>query len=223
MMTMMNVGEQRFEVVKQRTIEMNRICMERVEEATGYSRALSKDQIAFVLEVRAKGTGRPMVVASTHLHWDPRECDVKLVQAILIAEQLSALRDSLGPSCPLILAGDFNSTPQSGVYGFLKSGSVGAGHADWQGFPYGRYSLSSPSHSLDLDSAYSPIGEPPLTNACGNFVGVLDYIWFSRRSLQLVGYLEPYSVSQIFLQKTPLPNPFFPSDHLPLSAEFAFL
>ena len=70
--------------------------------------------------------------------------------------------------------------------------------------------------------------EPEITNAddFDSRAGVqgvqtytLDYIWYTNRALHLKGVLEipPRSV---ILEHTGLPSEIFPSDHLPLKAEF---
>ena len=72
--------------------------------------------------------------------------------------------------------------------------------------------------------------EPEITNAddFDSRAGVkgvqtytLDYIWYTNKALDLKGVLEmpPRSV---ILEHTGLPSELFPSDHLPLNAEFSF-
>lgn len=64
-------------------------------------------------------------VANTHLLYNPRRGDIKLAQlAILLAEirKLSCLPD--GSTNPVVLCGDFNSTPWSPLYSFLTTGRL---------------------------------------------------------------------------------------------------
>ncbi|XP_078130852.1 protein angel homolog 2 isoform X1 [Sander vitreus] len=64
-------------------------------------------------------------VANTHLLYNPRRGDIKLAQlAILLAEinRLSRLPD--GAPSPVVLCGDFNSTPRSPLYSFLTTGCL---------------------------------------------------------------------------------------------------
>ncbi len=73
-----------------------------------------------------------LCVATCHIHWDPEFCDVKLIQSMMLCEQLRRLIDeasrtevllrpgatsgSTGSSnVQLLLCGDFNSLPQSGI------------------------------------------------------------------------------------------------------------
>ncbi|XP_070782323.1 protein angel homolog 2 [Enoplosus armatus] len=113
-------------------------------------------------------------VANTHLLYNPRRGDVKLAQlAILLAEirRLSLLPD--GSTGPVVLCGDFNSTPQSPLYSFLTTGCL-----EYRGLqigmvsgqessPRGQRLLTSPiwSHSLGISHQCQyqnkPAAEPP--------------------------------------------------------------
>ncbi|XP_068198648.1 protein angel homolog 2 isoform X2 [Antennarius striatus] len=62
-------------------------------------------------------------VANTHLLYNPRRGDVKLAQlAILLAEIGRLSRAPNGSTSPVLLCGDFNSTPWSPLYNFLTTG-----------------------------------------------------------------------------------------------------
>ena len=72
--------------------------------------------------------------------------------------------------------------------------------------------------------------EPEITNAddFDSRAGVqgvqtytLDYIWYTNRALDVKGVLETPPRS-VILESTGLPSEYFPSDHLPLNAEFSF-
>ncbi|XP_073349590.1 protein angel homolog 2 isoform X2 [Pagrus major] len=75
-------------------------------------------------------------VANTHLLYNPRRGDIKLAQlAILFAEihRLNRLPD--GSTNPVVLCGDFNSTPWSPLYSFLTTGCL-----DYRGLQIGTVS-----------------------------------------------------------------------------------
>jgi len=73
-----------------------------------------------------------LLVATCHIHWDPDYSDVKLIQTMMLMNELKNIVEevtSLGdggtssdsddchpccPDVPLILCGDFNSLPNSG-------------------------------------------------------------------------------------------------------------
>ncbi|KAF9258723.1 hypothetical protein L218DRAFT_934513 [Marasmius fiardii PR-910] len=58
---------------------------------------------------------------------------------------------------PIIIAGDFNSVPSSGVYEFLSSGQLAKDHPDFMGHMYGRYTSEGLKHSFGLRSAYNVV------------------------------------------------------------------
>jgi mRNA deadenylase 3'-5' endonuclease subunit Ccr4 len=60
-------------------------------------------------------------LVTTHLFWNPKFEDVKLRQAIFLMYQISQYWNN--PE-RLVLCGDFNSTPDSALATFLRSGSV---------------------------------------------------------------------------------------------------
>ncbi|XP_029351760.1 protein angel homolog 2 isoform X1 [Echeneis naucrates] len=92
---------------------------------------LDRDNVGLVLLLRpnwALGQSDPstfICIANTHLLYNPRRGDIKLAQlAILLAEisRLSRIPD--GSTNPVVLCGDFNSTPWSPLYNFLTSGGL---------------------------------------------------------------------------------------------------
>lgn len=120
---------------------------------------------------------------------------------------------------PLIVCGDFNSTVNSGVYDLLTQGSLSSSHPEIQGYKYGDLTRSGASHPFSLKSAYTNISNWPFTNWTPDFREVIDYVWYSTNSLQVTGLLG--EVDPDYMRKVPgFPNWHFPSDHLPLLAEF---
>ena len=132
-----------------------------------------------------------------------------------------SLQYASGSQIPLIVCGDFNSSKGSGVYELLSRGSVAHDHPDLANRSYGTFTREGMSHPFRLRSAYH--GEPTdyieFTNYTPGFSGHIDYVWYSTslRRRQLLG-----NVDFEYLQKVPgFPNFHFPSDHLPLFAEFS--
>lgn len=139
--------------------------------------------------------GRHILVCNTHIHWDPEHCDVKLIQTIMLMNELKCIakqhgfqerlrssdsasrcprahrklnyRASLNTNetisginpiigtifsdsddvyiseedenddlLPLILLGDFNSLPNSGVTNYLTGGKINSLHKDFKNFKY---------------------------------------------------------------------------------------
>ncbi|KAF2278492.1 uncharacterized protein EI97DRAFT_256322 [Westerdykella ornata] len=124
-----------------------------------------------------------------------------------------------GASIPLLLCGDFNSLPNSGVYDLITQGSLSNSHSDLGSRNYGNFTRDGISHPFSLKSSYASINELAFTNYTPNFVGVLDYIWYSTNTLQVIGLLG--EVDKDYLAKVPgFPNYHFPSDHLALFAQY---
>lgn len=135
-------------------------------------------------------------------------------------EMGSSLEYSSGSQIPLIMCGDFNSGVGSGVYDLITQGSLAGNHSDLANRGYGNFTRDGMEHPFSLKSAYSGTAELSFTNYTATFQGVLDYIWYSTNSLQTRGVLG--DVDQEYLRKVPgFPNHHFPSDHLPLRAEFS--
>lgn len=155
-----------------------------------------------------------VVIANTHIYWDPEWVDVKLAQAKYLIQRLSRftriVSDKYNCIPSVVVAGDFNSTPGDEVYQYLVSANTSIDYPD--GFP------------IQLHSLYANNGgEPPFTNCTPGFTGTLDYIFLSdTSSLKPVSLLEvpgPESADVI----GGLPNHHHPSDHLPIGADFRIL
>lgn len=126
---------------------------------------------------------------------------------------------STGSQIPLILCGDLNSQPGSGVYDLLAYGTLRNDHSDLADRAYGNFTRDGMAHPFSLKSSYASIGELSFTNYTPNFTAVIDYIWYSTNALQVTGLLG--EVDKDYLQRVPgFPNYHFPSDHLALLAEF---
>ncbi|XP_039121336.1 carbon catabolite repressor protein 4 homolog 4-like isoform X2 [Dioscorea cayenensis subsp. rotundata] len=146
-----------------------------------------------------------VIMANTHIYWDPELIDVKLAQVkyllLRVAQFKEAVSDKYGCSPSVIIAGDFNSTPGDKVYEYMISAST-----------------------IQLHSLYGCNGgEPPFTNCTTGFTGTLDYIFISNTNS-----LKPISLLQLPGPGSPdviggLPNHQHPSDHLPIGGDFEVL
>lgn len=125
---------------------------------------------------------------------------------------------------PVVVTGDFNSVPGSGVYKLLAEKGVDGNHEDFLSNSYGKYSQQGLRHSVGLKSSYAEIsGEPSFTNYTGDFVGVLDYVWFSPQTLRVERILDTIDEAVVMNQNGALPNPYMCSDHLPLLADMSLV
>lgn len=238
----------RFKLVEKRLIEFNTAAMQRSDfKKTDdmFNRVLGKDQIGIACNFEVKESGSRIIVANTHIHWDPQFRDVKLVQVALLIEEIENISHNFakypprlaptastangptagdnngssrpppvysdGTKIPVIVCGDFNSLPSSGVYEFLSTGAVPPNHPDFMSHTYGKYTSDGLRHKLGLQSAYSVAGEIPMTNFTPTFRGVIDYIWFSTANLQVNAVLG--EIDKAYLEKVVgFPNPHYPSE-----------
>lgn len=231
-----------FELVDKQLIEFNQIALQRPDFKKTediFNRVMTKDNVASIAMLEHRKAGYKVIVANAHMHWDPEFRDVKLVQAAMLLEQLEMVGNrfakmalqvkphdgfkapsySSGKQIPTIVCGDFNSTPDSGVYEFMSKGSAPGNHKDFMNHIYGTYTSEGLKHNYALRSAYSNIGELPFTNLTPGFQGVIDYIWYASNTLAascLLGEIDRSYVSRV----VGFPNAHFPSDHVCILAEF---
>lgn len=178
-----------------------------------FNRVMTKDNIAVVALLEHRLTGARLIVANTHIHWDPEHRDVKLVQVAMLADEIEKIAERFarlpprldqasaptygkGQNVPTIFCGDLNSIPSSGVYDFLSKGALNHKHDDFGDYIYGAYTTDGLRHNMSLKSAYASIGELPFTNYTPDFKGVLDYIFYNADALTVTGVLgevdKPY-------------------------------
>ncbi|KAM7005466.1 2',5'-phosphodiesterase 12 [Tautogolabrus adspersus] len=156
---------------------------------------------------------RKVCVANTHLYFHPKGGNVRLVQMGVALKHLSHVIREVAPGAPLILCGDFNSIPNSGVFQLLSEAEVLQQHADW--------SSSGPEEScrMELLSDFPPLlsacGQPAYTNYVGGFHGCLDYIFIQPDSMQ-VEQVIPLPSHQEVTTYEALPSVAHPSDHIAL-------
>ncbi|EGD79484.1 hypothetical protein PTSG_12983 [Salpingoeca rosetta] len=185
---------------------------------TVIDRCMPKDNVALFTVFEHAVTKKRVFVANLHLTWDPHFSDVKVVQIVLA---LKAIREFLQENklldVPVMLMGDFNSMPDSGVYEFLATGKINPNHPDMQGYDYKAFFDSvGTTHPFKLRSAYTT--EMQYTNKTAGFVGIIDYIWYTEGSLLPQAVWGP--VDESYMDRVSgCPNPHFSSDHLALGAK----
>ncbi|CAK8579564.1 unnamed protein product [Lathyrus sativus] len=83
-----------------------------------------RDNVAQLLVFEMRGSNsRRLVVGNIHVLYNPNRGEVKIGQIRFLASKAQILSQKWG-NAPVILAGDFNSTPQSGIYKFLSSSEL---------------------------------------------------------------------------------------------------
>lgn len=161
-------------------------------------------------------SGKCVLIATTHICSDWKSPYIQLRQ---VRACLSELRKYNKQQAPIILAGDFNTQPETPVYQFLSQGQISK-------HMYNTLKVSPKfefKQDLGLASAYAKVlgHEPSCTNVTHEFEGTLDYLWYSKRSLRPVSILD-IPTKDILKEETGLPSTKFPSDHLPLLCKFKF-
>ncbi|PHH84536.1 hypothetical protein CDD83_1790 [Cordyceps sp. RAO-2017] len=124
---------------------------------------------------------------------------------------------------PLLVCGDFNSTEDSSVYELMSMGRVPPDHLELSNYHYGSFTRDGIEHPFSLRDAYAHIkgtaDELPFTNYTPGFADVIDYIWYSTNTLEVIDLLGPPDAA--YLKRMPaFPNWHFPADHIQIMAEF---
>ncbi|EJW80170.1 hypothetical protein WUBG_08921, partial [Wuchereria bancrofti] len=188
----------KFELEKEHLIEFTQVAIKKAPTSEKIlNRVMPKDNIALcaVFKIRENVyanqpagqmtmapsdnvVGNPLVVSTAHIHWDPEFCDVKLIQSMMLVQEINTLLDEISEryritphQIPVLICGDLNSLPESGVVEFLSKGAISREHPDLKEFRQDpcitRFSASDDptvyTHGLRLDCAVDP-NSMPFTN-----------------------------------------------------------
>jgi len=181
------------------------------------------NNIALVCEMETiEPHPRRLFVATTHIYWNPKMPELKVLQSYTLLKELEKIFkiDEKNPTSkkipPLVITGDFNAMPESGMYQLYKTQALPKNHADIQALSV----LHDLSHNIPINSAYSGLGEP-LTNITKGFVGTLDYIWYAKSQFSVNKVLSP--ITDVLEKYGGMPNLQFSSDHTALMCELEFI
>ncbi|KAJ6849542.1 carbon catabolite repressor protein 4-like protein 1-like [Iris pallida] len=206
---------------------------------------LIKDNIALIVVLEAKfnnhgmdnpGKRQLLCVANTHVNVHQELKDVKLWQVHTLLKGLEKI--AVSADIPMLVCGDFNSIPGSAPHALLSFGKVDQ-HPDLAVDPLNILRPTAKlSHQLPLVSAYSAFArmtgigaeqqrrkmdsatnEPLFTNCTRDFIGTLDYIFYTADSLTVESLLELLDEENL-RKDTALPSQEWSSDHIALLAEF---
>ena len=147
----------RFMLLEDYLIEFNQLAMAHAEGSDAMlNRVMLKDNIgiAALLEVKDSTAlhmpSQHVLVANAHIHWDPEFADVKLIQTLMLTNELNNIvmkaqtERGIGfktpipgmPGVPVIMCCDLNSLPDSSVVEYLHTGRIATSHRDLQGHGY---------------------------------------------------------------------------------------
>uniref|UniRef100_A0A164X6Q5 poly(A)-specific ribonuclease n=1 Tax=Daucus carota subsp. sativus TaxID=79200 RepID=A0A164X6Q5_DAUCS len=225
----------RFAHVKKYEVEFNKAAQSltdavvpTAQRKTALNR-LVKDNVALIVVLEAKfgnqgidNPGKRQLVCVVHT----------LLKGL---EKIAASAD-----IPMLVCGDFNSVPGSAPHALLALGKVDPMHPELAVDPLNILRPATKlTHQLPLVSAYSSFArigaglgfeqqrrrmdpntnEPLFTNCTRDFIGTLDYIFYSADSLTVESLLELLDEDSL-RKDTALPSPEWSSDHIALLAEF---
>ena len=175
--------------------------------------------------------GQRLLLSTCHIHWDPKDSDIKMMQTMMLTNELTRIatqyKSDLNPSgLPLLLLGDFNSLPSSGVEQFISSGAVSYKDEEFRGADYVQSLRKLDflketeegvfSHKFKLKSAYNS-SILPYSNYTFDFTGLIDHIFYSEDSMRPLGLLGAVDLDWITSNEIKgFPHVHVPSDHLPL-------
>ncbi|RVW22147.1 Carbon catabolite repressor protein 4-like 1 [Vitis vinifera] len=228
----------RFSHVKKYEVEFNKAAQSLTDAV---------DNVALIAVLEAKfsyqgadipGKRQLLCVANTHINVHQELKDVKLWQVHTLLKGLEKIAASA--DIPMLVCGDFNSVPGSAPHALLAMGKVDPMHPDLAIDPLGILRPASKlTHQLPLVSAYSSFArmgvgigleqqrrrldpstnEPLFTHCTRDFIGTLDYIFYTADSLTVESLLELLDEDSL-RKDTALPSPEWSSDHIALLAEF---
>jgi CCR4-NOT transcription complex subunit 6 len=236
----------KFHLVESYSIEFNEVAQRqatqvfglnpRSEEGVAFLNRLSKDNVAqlvvleFIQPSRSNREISQVCLANTHLYSNKDFPDVKLWQTWQLLQELESFIMSRGTNLPLIICGDFNSTPDTAVYDLLSRQTVHPGHPDvnvttGDDVPNVLPDAMNITHSFQLGSAYQTVlGEEPwTTNFTVNFKGVLDYIWYSAQNLRPLSAAPIPEEKQLTKNGEALPSTEYSSDHIMLISDMQII
>ena len=161
-------------------------------------------------------TNKKLVVSTVHLEHNPKFDDIKSLQIYITLKSLFKITEN--NSIPLILCGDFNSTPKSHLYKSITKGITQKKYDESVLKPI----IRTPDNYsyIKLISAYKKIvgSEPKYTNYTEKFKETLDYI-FTNQKIKIISVLQEIDVN--FLKKfISIPTKKIPSDHILQSVQF---
>ncbi|XP_050438056.1 2',5'-phosphodiesterase 12 isoform X2 [Adelges cooleyi] len=160
-----------------------------------------------------------LLVCNTHLISDPDGDSIRLLQSLVELAIIKKIKKTVknhfsDRNISVIFCGDFNSTPESGVYDLVTNSLLPEEHRHCA-------ELNNLKDKIDFKmySAYST--KVDYSNFTQTFFGLLDYIYFTEDHLKLLQVLPMPSHEEV-IENVGLPSVTFPSDHLALIADFKF-
>uniref|UniRef100_A0A0N5A8C0 Endo/exonuclease/phosphatase domain-containing protein n=1 Tax=Syphacia muris TaxID=451379 RepID=A0A0N5A8C0_9BILA len=192
---------------------------------------MTRPAVIQVLLLKVESDDKTVVlVCNTHLHFRPSQEHIKTLQALLCTRYIANVSKRIVTEHPdaklyKLFAGDFNSTPNSGVFKLISEGYIPSNYEVWNTLRDGSQdetnflsaNISShlnPMKSLTNTSDYTNYTSHLKDGINVGFSGCLDYIWgdLSVKVKQII----PMPNDELVKKHVALPSVIGPSDHLPL-------
>ncbi|EFO86738.1 hypothetical protein CRE_04843 [Caenorhabditis remanei] len=195
--------------------DIRRILESSAESETRFKTRPTIIQIVMLEDVE---TGVILVCGNTHLHHNPKDEHIKVLQALTCVRKLMKMFNEMKESeperkCRLIFGGDFNSTPDGAVFQMMSNRFLPNDHKVWE------CDEKIDAEDILIEKKMSCLtGTPEYTNYTASsqkegFVGCLDYIWgIDVESIRIC----PSPDHKKVIKYTALPSRISPSDHLPV-------
>ena len=178
-----------------------------------------RDHRALIVEIESIKNKQKYIIANTHVFWDYRQKHVQQFQVLQLIKNLEARYEK---SAEIIICGDFNSTPETEQIQFVTNPTY---FGSEKNLIYQNCGMKE--KKLQFESCYAnyrqktknnqKITYPSFTNLVPWFKGVLDYIFYNKNSkLKLKSVLKIPKKKELVA----LPKKGWPSDHVPIMAEF---
>lgn len=219
--------KKKFSMIEHKCLEFMQIILNDKRYNTNIdiiNRNMNKDNIALITVL--KTIDMTLIVANVHLFWDPDYKDVKLIQSIILLEELAKYQAKY-PKAGILISGDFNSLSDSDTYKLITTGKIEPLCKDFNLYNYSTLSKIGYSHSLNLKDSYNQIVEDKesadqlmFTNYTPHFMGIIDYIFFNKyvKCKSVLSGLDCTYANEI----VGLPSIHLPSDHIIIGGRYAY-
>ncbi|KAJ3452423.1 hypothetical protein M0812_04191 [Anaeramoeba flamelloides] len=125
----------KFDYIKHTSIDFPDVAQRKIEmediPKVALDRLGTRDQVAQILVLKCKATGKLLMVANVHTYWSPMYPDVKALQVQFLLEEIEHLKQTEFPGTPVFICGDFNSMYNSAAIDLLSRGNVDPKHPDF--------------------------------------------------------------------------------------------
>eukprot|EP00467_Chlorarachnion_reptans_P011897 CAMPEP_0114521638 /NCGR_PEP_ID=MMETSP0109-20121206/20291_1 /TAXON_ID=29199 /ORGANISM="Chlorarachnion reptans, Strain CCCM449" /LENGTH=725 /DNA_ID=CAMNT_0001702753 /DNA_START=302 /DNA_END=2476 /DNA_ORIENTATION=- len=125
-----------------------------------------------------------LFVANVHLYKSDKKKEpyIRLLQIYALLQELEKI--TAGVKNPkIVIAGDFNSTPNSSIYEYMESGIIDHTHEELKDCVLLRELMPTMKHSFKLSSSYKEIlgKEEQYCRFSTKLEDVVEYIWYTRQ------------------------------------------